>query len=156
MSERYDVRVRIGGKLKRMNIAPLLSELSVEGLDVDWGATNDLGGLCSHLEEADAAGLPVEFMTHESSGELTVLKTILQNLLLPYHIETSGNDQYAPTTAAWWPFNSRRQGWYFTSDNKPVIRLEDLRRMDNMTEVEALIAATEELATPLLGLQLID
>lgn len=156
MSERYDVRVRFGGRLKRMNIGPLLAELSVEGLDTEWGVTNDLQGLRSHLEEAATADRPVEFMTHESSGELTVLKTILQNLLLPYHIETSGNDQYAPTTAAWWPRDSRRQGWFFTSDNKPVIRLEDVRRMDDMQQVAALIVATELLATPLPSLQLVD
>ncbi len=156
MSERYDIRVRIGGKLKRMNVGPLLEELDIEGLGAEWGAGFLEGDVRAALGAADREDAPVEFMVHSHDGELKGLKILLDNLNLPYHIETSGNDQYAPTTAVHWPDEPKRRGWYYTSDSQPVIRLGDIRRFDNMKDVEAMIKATEDLATPLPGLQLVD
>jgi len=154
MSERYDVRVRIGGKLKRTDVDPLLAKLSAEELGTGWGEEFHEADVRSALAFADGTGQPAEFMTHESDGELDDLRTLLQSLNLFYHVELSGNDQYAPTTAVWHP--GELEGHFLTSDNKPVILLELIQEANTEAKLKKLIGDTITLAAPLPGLQLVD
>jgi len=154
MSERYDVRIRFGGRLKKICIGPLLEEIANEGLDTEWGIINDLSGLRKHLLAAAEENRPVEYMTHESNGMLDKMKDLLQNIGLSYQVELSGNDQYAPTTTVWRP--GTIEGYFLTSDNKPVILLELIQAANTEAELKKLIGEITELAEPLPSLQLVD